>query len=85
MCKCANGRLYLLRLSECANVQMRGQCANVRMCKCANGRFKLQRFIACKCFLLQMLSYAKATICTFAHSHIFILTKHVHIDHAFAH
>ena len=37
MCKCV------------VNVQMRGQCANVRMCKCANGRFKLQRFIACKC------------------------------------
>ena len=50
---------------------MRGQCANAwSMCKCANGRFNLLRFIACKCFSLQMLSYTKATICTFAHSHI---------------
>ena len=43
---------------------------NVQMCECANGRFNLLRFIACKCFSLQMLSYTKATICTFAHSHI---------------
>ena len=27
----------------------------------------------------------KATICTFAHSHICTLTTHLHIDHAFAH
>ena len=73
MCKCV------------VNVQMRGQCANVRMCKCANGRFNLLRFIACKCFSLQMLSYTKATICTFAHSHICTLTKHLHINQAFAH
>ena len=58
---------------------MRGQCANVRMCKCANGRFNLLRFIACKCFSLQMLSYTKATICTFSHLHINQAFTHSHI------
>ena len=55
---------------QCANAWSMCKCANVRMCKCANGRFNLLRFIACKCFSLQMLSYTKATICTFAHLHI---------------
>ena len=76
-----------VQMCECANVQMVAfsQCANVRMCEYANGRFKLLRFIACKCFSLQMLSSTKATICTFAHSHICTLTTHLHITQAFAH
>ena len=86
MCKWSPLFAAFKLMCECANAWSMCKCVvNVRMCKCANVRFKLQRFIACKCFLLQMLSYAKATICTFAHSHICILTKHLHINHAFSH
>ena len=93
MCKCANGRILLLRwwmkllmcewgeMCEClVNVQMCECLVNVRMCKCANDRILLLR---CYAINVQMgaerLSCTKATICTFAHSHICTLTKHSHI------
>ena len=72
MCKCV------------VNVQM-CECANVRMVALICCALLLANAFRCKCFSLQMLSYTKATICTFAHSHICTLTKHLHINQAFAH
>ena len=97
MCKCANGRILLLRWwmnllmckwGKCANggnVRM-CKCANVRMCKCANDRILLLRCYAINVQIgVERLSCTKATICTFAHSHICTLTKHLHINQAFSH
>ena len=61
MCKCV------------VNVQMRGQCANVRMCKCANGRFKLLASLR-----------ANAQLCKGDNLHI-LTFSHLHINPAFAH
>ena len=67
------------------------KCANVQMCKwshfvaefmyrCANGRILLLRCYAINVQMgVERLSCTKATICTFAHSHICTLTKHLHI------
>ena len=78
---------------------MRGKCENVLMGECANGRMMRDAYMIRKCentllkqrcenlcTTLQLKSQQeKATICTFAHSHICTLTTHLHINHAFAH
>ena len=61
------------------------------MCKCANGRILLLRCYAINVQMgVERLSCTKATICTFAHSHIctfspFYTFSHLHINKAFSH
>ena len=49
MCKCENVQMCKLSpffaafVDSLGNVQMLGECANVRMCKCANSRLFLLR------------------------------------------
>ena len=63
-------------MCKCENVQMIEKCENTLL---KQGSENL-------CTPLQLKSQQeKATICTFAHSHICTLTTHLHINHAFAH
>ena len=55
------------------------------MCKCANCRLCITEHLQQKALARNEAQQFKATICTFAHSHICTLTTHLHIDHAFAH
>ena len=64
MCKCV------------VNVQMRGQCANVRMCKCANVQIVALNCCASLRANAQLCKGDNLHICTFSH---------LHINQAFAH
>ena len=94
MCKCANGRILLLRWwmnllmckwGKCANAWLMCKCANVQMCKWSHFVAALVDEVVNVQMGAERLSCTKATICTFAHSHICTLTKHLHINQAFAH
>ena len=61
------------------------ECANVQMCECAHFVAALVDEVVNVQMGAERLSCTKATICTFAHSHICTFPKHLHINQAFAH
>ena len=88
MCKCANVQMckwshfVAALVDEIVNVQMGKmcKCANVQMCEWAHFVAALVDEVVNVQMGAERLSCTKATICTFAHSHICTLTKHLHIN-----
>ena len=79
MCKWSHFVAALV--DEFINVQMGEmcKCANVQMCKWSHFVAALVDEVVNVQMGAERLSCTKATICTFAHSHICTLTKHLHI------
>ena len=72
-------------MCKCANAWLMCKCANVQMCKWSHFVAALVDEVVNVQMGAERLSCTKATICTFAHSHICTLTKHLHINQAFSH
>ena len=66
-------------MCKCANAWLMCKCANVQMCKWSHFVAALVDEVVNVQMGAERLSCTKATICTFAHSHICTLTKHLHI------
>ncbi len=75
MCKCANVRMCKLSpyfaefMYRCANAWLMCKCANVRMCK-LSPYFAEFMYRCANVRMFFVNARTKATICTFAHSHI---------------
>ena len=67
MCKCL------------VNVQMHGECANVRMCKCANGRFCTRNLSICTFTFIYSHSYLRINQAIHKRSKKRRLFAHLHI------
>ena len=80
MCKCANVRMCKLSpyfaefMYRCANAWLMCKCANVRMCK-LSPYFAEFMYRCANVRMFFVNARTKATICTFAHSHICTLKK----------